>query len=283
MVLDALMDLLPPRMHEAGAGVFFVIAGLGLIVGFLGARIHRSVIALSLVATGTVIGLHMPRWFGWGIDPMGTAFGAAIVLGGSGYILTTLWEGLFLGTILAALAGAFVWLGNAPAAVWHWPGIAGSASALEAAIRIWQSLPTTINRSFPAALGVGAVLGAGMIVISPRLGRSVLFGILATMIVSISGALGAHKINPGLLDLLPADPLLLAGIMGCTTVFFAGVQLLLLPKPAAAKAADRSNKIADDEQSTDESTRQSARPTATKAAPRGTQPLRPHKVAAFVK
>ena len=56
-MLQELIGHLPGRLAHLGAGAFFFLAFIGLFIGFFGARIHRSVIALSLVAVGTVVGL----------------------------------------------------------------------------------------------------------------------------------------------------------------------------------------------------------------------------------
>src|SRR4029077_16826622 len=95
----------------------------GVVLGLVGARTSRSILALALVAAGTFIGLHMPAWFGWKIDPMGTAFGAAILLGLSGFLLNVLWEAILLGALLGTGAGLAVWMTLGAGASWQMPEI----------------------------------------------------------------------------------------------------------------------------------------------------------------
>src|SRR5580700_1478889 len=108
-MLQHLISLLPDKVTQMPVGLAMGIAATGILLGLVGARLNRAILALALVAAGTTIGLRMPGWFGWKIDPMGTAFGAAILLGLSGFVLSTLWEGVLFGSLLALAAGIAVW------------------------------------------------------------------------------------------------------------------------------------------------------------------------------
>ena len=99
--LQEIIAMLPQAIGRLPAAVLLGIGAGGAVLGFAGARFSRPFLTLSLVAGGTLLGLNLPKWLDWGIDPMGPAFAAAIVLGLSGYLLSRWWEGMLLGAVLA--------------------------------------------------------------------------------------------------------------------------------------------------------------------------------------
>src|SRR5258708_5565086 len=105
-MLQELLGLFPDAVNRMTPALAFGIAGVGALLSLCGARVSRSLLTLVMVAVGTFVGMRLPRWFGWGIDPMGPAFGAAIVLGLGGYVFHRTFEGILLGVLLAAAAGA---------------------------------------------------------------------------------------------------------------------------------------------------------------------------------
>lgn len=117
-MLRALLELLPEVVRGVPMAVAVGVAATGLLLSLAGARQSRSFLSLALVALGTVAGWHMPDWFGWKVDPMGPAFGAAILLGLSGFILSGFWETVLLSILLAAWGGAMAWIALARGETW---------------------------------------------------------------------------------------------------------------------------------------------------------------------
>jgi hypothetical protein len=229
-MIQEILDTLPDAVNRLHAPTVLAIAGVGLVLALIGARFSRAVIALSLVSAGTVIGLQMPRWFGWAIDPMGTAFGMAIVLGLSGYVLPALWEGVFLSAFLAGIAGTAVWLKLAPHASWHVPAIDWSATAVEIAGKIRLSLPTALTTALPVALGIGATIGALTMVIWQKMGKVILYSTLGASVFVVAGILGVRQIRPEWLSRIPDDSFVQEAIFAVLLILCAGIQFLIFPR-----------------------------------------------------
>ncbi|HZL36859.1 MAG TPA: hypothetical protein VFC78_16180 [Tepidisphaeraceae bacterium] len=253
-MLNELLGLLPHSIDRLPAGLLLTIAGCGLMLGFAGARFSRQILAMALVAAGAVVGLHLPRWFGWGIDPMGTAFGAAVVLGLSGYILNRTWEGILLGVLLAAIAATAIWLALAAGETWELPRFDFSASAIEIMARLWQSLPSAVSRALPIGLGAGLALGGLMSALWPKAGRVMLYSLAGVGALVVCGVLGLQKVHSPWLAFLPAAPLMQAAFFGGILLVAVMLQWLLLPRAKHVEPAE----ACDDDFVDEQVTRQSA-------------------------
>jgi hypothetical protein len=108
--MHAPLSISPAFLPGISAGLAAALACGGAILWLSGAVWSRSIITLTLVATGTWIGMRMPGWCGSHIDGMAPAIGGAIVLGASGYLLHRAWIGIVLALMLAAWAGAGTWM-----------------------------------------------------------------------------------------------------------------------------------------------------------------------------
>src|SRR5687767_5383651 len=112
----------------------------GLVLWLAGSRFSRPLVTLLAVSVGAVVGMHLPGWFGWGIDGMGLATGAAMVLGLTGYLLHNTWVGATLCLMLTLWAAAAAWLlwgaGTTPLSI-EWPAIESSDPPLVLAA-IWR-------------------------------------------------------------------------------------------------------------------------------------------------
>lgn len=229
-MLNEMLGLLPEAINRVPAGILLAIGVGGLLLALSGARFSRQILALSLVAAGTIVGLRCPRWFGWGIDPMGTAFGAAIILGLSGYLLTRTWEGILLGALFATVFGAAAWLTLAAGQTWTLPQIDWSASSVETLARIWQSLPPAVNRAFPLALGAGVTLGILTAALWPRMGRVLLYSIAGIALFVLAGTVGLQREHSSWLAYIPANSATRAEAIAGMLLVAMLVQWLLLPR-----------------------------------------------------
>jgi hypothetical protein len=229
-MLQRIFELLPARVAQMPVSAAMMIAIAGLVLGLAGARFSRSILTLTLVAAGTYLGLHVPTWMGWGIDPMGPGFCGAIVLGLAGYMLSTLWEGLLLGLLLAGGAGSAVWILLAGGATWHWPQIDWSATSVEIVVKVWQSLPMTVNKAFPAAVGLGFGLGVLFVALWPKLGKVMVYSLLGMIILVLAGFIVAQKSNREMLRSLPVDPFKQGIVFGAMVLVAMVIQGLLLPR-----------------------------------------------------
>ena len=125
----------------------------GLVLWLAGSRFSRSLVTLLAVSVGAVLGMHLPSWFGWGIDGMGLATGAAMVLGLTGYLLHNTWVGAALCLMLSLWAAAAAWLvfggGTSPFDV-TWPA-AQSSDPVVVLAALWRALPGDLPRAMPCA------------------------------------------------------------------------------------------------------------------------------------
>jgi hypothetical protein len=241
-MIQELVGLFPDAANRVAPATAFGVAGVGVMLGLCGARFSRSLLTLVMVAVGTFVGMRLPRWFGWGIDPMGPAFGGAVVLGLCGYVFHRTLEGILLGILLAAGAGAATWVALAPGATWQWPGLEWSGGAAACLSKIWQSLPPALSRTFPIALAVGLGTGGILAAIWPKLGRVLLYSLGGVALFVVAGAVGVMRVRPQWIAELPADSARQMGIFSAIFVLCAGVQWLSQPKMAKVRAADKSEK-----------------------------------------
>jgi hypothetical protein len=236
-MLEKLLELLPDRITQMSPALAMGLAAAGLLLGIVGARLSRSILALALVAAGTIIGLNMPHWFGWKIDPMGTAFGGAILLGLSGFLLSILWEAIVFGALLALAAAVAVWLSLAPGAAWKWPDIDWSATAVEIGIRIWQSVPVSVGRALPIGSGLGFAIGVSLMAAWPRLGRALLYSVLGMLILVLSGTIGIRQTHPDWMEKLTWNSWTQGAVFAGMVLITSIVQWLFMPRPAPRTAA----------------------------------------------
>ncbi|HWE03402.1 MAG TPA: hypothetical protein VG326_13420 [Tepidisphaeraceae bacterium] len=234
-MLQEMIGMLPDEVTRTPAALAGGIAGAALLLGLFGARYSRTILTLSLVAAGTVIGLHVPKWFGWHIDPMGPAVAAAIVLGLSGYALTQMWEAISLGALLAAVAAAAVC--DALGSAWTWPSVDWSGTALDTTLKIYQSIPKNLNKALPAAVALGVAGGWLVVTLWPRLGRVLLYSLAGMMTTVACGTLALKAARPDWVAAVPADPRIQAGAFTVMTLVAAMIQWMAVKGSGNKKAS----------------------------------------------
>lgn len=241
-MLQHLIDLLPDKAAQMPSGLAMGIAAGGILLGVVGARLSRAILALALVAAGTMIGWRMPAWFGWKVDPMGTAFGAAILLGLSGFVLSTLWEAIMFGSLLALGAAIAVWDSLAPGMRWQKPDIDLSATAVEIALRLWHALPGPVSRALPIGIGLGFAIGALLLASWPRIGRALFYSLLGMLLFVLSGTIGLQKQHPDWLASMPNESWAQAALFAALVLIATAVQFLLTADPKQPKTVPESDK-----------------------------------------
>lgn len=236
-MLQEFLTRLPAEVGPRGLVVALAVTGVGLLLWLAGARVGRSVFALAGVAVGAWLGLRVPRWFGWEIDAMGVAIGAALVLGLAGYLLHTLWVGLTLGTLLAAVGVGIAWHRLAPQSLaWSVPPIDPTGSPADVLRAMWAARPTGFPGTIPlvaaGCLAVGCVTAA----LLPRLGRVLAFSMLGSVMLAGGGVASVALTRPEWLARLPAATQTQALGLAALVAVGAVIQWALLPrarKPAA--------------------------------------------------
>jgi hypothetical protein len=267
-MLQEMIAMLPDVVTRMPPPLAGGIAVAGSLLGLLGARYSRAILTLSLVAAGTLIGLHIPKWFGWHVDPMGPAVGAAILLGVSGYALTQMWEGVLLSALLAAVAGGAVCyvLG----ATWQWPTIDWSGTAVDTTLKIYQSIPKSLNKALPGAIAIGLALGWLLTALWPKLGRVLLYSLGGMIALVVCGVLSLKVYQPDWIAAIPADPRIQGGALAVLILVAALVQWLGIKGAGKGRTAKESRSDDSPAQSTGPSSHSKKQPLATakKAPPR---------------
>ena len=110
-----------------------------------GSRFSRALVTLSAVGVGAYVGKHLPGWMHWEVDPIGTCFGGAMLLGILGYVYHRMWVGAGLGMLLAGWAAVITWHVMTTDQRWVCPGMPPmDLSAIAKAL--WDSLPADLQK-----------------------------------------------------------------------------------------------------------------------------------------
>ena len=193
----------------------------GLVLWLAGSRFSRSLVTLLAVSVGAVLGMHLPGWFGWGIDGMGLATGAAMVLGLTGYLLHNTWVGATLCLILSLWAAAIAWLlfggGTTPYDV-AWPAVKSSDPVIVLAA-IWRALPGELPRAMPCALAGAVTAGVAISVVSAKFARVLTYSLAGLTVLVVAGVWALHMSQPDWIAMLPRTfSTQLAMLFGLVTV-----------------------------------------------------------------
>lgn len=234
-------ELLPLLPMEPGRAAL-ICASLGSLVGaglwLAGARFSRSMLTLLSVAVGTAIGMRLPAWCGWTIDPMGPGVGGAVVLGVGAYVCHRLWVGVSLGLVLACWAAIAVWLlTGGYASNWAWPAM-GSMQFLPQYLRdLWLSLPQAVSRLLPYACGAAMLSGVAAAALWPRVGGVLLWSVAGVTLLAGMGVTVVRTVSPASLRLVPAQTWVQAATLAGLVLFGALVQWQAIARRPAYKPA----------------------------------------------
>jgi hypothetical protein len=201
-MFQQLIKLLP---HDPGNVTLAISAGgtfVGLILWLIGVRIGRVILTLVAVAMGTAIGMKMPQFFHWSIDPMATGTGLALVLGLGAYALHRIWLGTWLGLLLTAWAalGAWVVLGHDG---WQYPVYHHSQVLPKYLADVWNSLPKDMRRWVPYLAAISFIAAMTMSVLWPRFGSMLFWSAAGSSMMLCMGSIVAAHYRPALLQQLP--------------------------------------------------------------------------------
>jgi hypothetical protein len=231
-MLHTLTSLLSERFGDRAFSFAIIAAALGVFVWLLGARFGKSVLALIGVGLGAWVGMNLPRWYGWQFDGMALGMGCALVAGFMAYLLHTSWVGTSLLANLAILFALTAWAiiaGNEP---WTAPTIAdptvGHAQILRA---LWGSMPGTLPRVMPYAVGGGVVVAALLSVFWPRAAKGLSWSLIGIGLMFFGGAV-ALKISRPTAELstyLPAAAGARVGLLWALAIAGSLVQWWALP------------------------------------------------------
>ena len=241
-LIQALLPLLPSQMGHAALAFAGVGAIGGVMLWLAGARFSRYLTTLAAVAIGTMVGIGLPRWFGWNIDHMATAVGGAIVLGSSGYAMHRMWVGIWLGVVLATWAALGTWIVLAADQAWDWPATAG-VTVPAYAKQVWDALPPDVVHALPIVCGAAFLIGAIPAIIWPRAGRAFLYSALGATLAAGMGTAVINMEQPQWLAKVPPKMSVQVMALMLLVLMGAGLQWQLYfrrpVKPAGGANAER--------------------------------------------
>jgi hypothetical protein len=222
-VFQHLILLLPHKADSLTMIVAVVGSFVGLSLYVTGARFSRSILTLAAVAMGTSIGLRMPMWCKWQIDPMATAVAGAIVLGVSAYAFHRVWVGAWLGAVLSVWAALVLWASRGAAFHWRWPQYDPSQNLPQYFSNLWQNVPDTMQQCLGFSAAAAMLVGISAALLWPRAGIALLWSAAGVSVLLPAAATALAQIDPQLFRHIPRqtpDQLaIFAGIVGIGAIF----------------------------------------------------------------
>jgi hypothetical protein len=204
-MLQELMSLIPQELGAAAAVYALAGVGVGLVLWILGARMSRAWSTLALLAAGAIVGMELPRWYGWQISGAGPAVGGAVVFGFLGYALHALWVSVELGALLAAWASLVTWALLHGVTPMTWPVVNPAMSRMDLAHAAWSMLPPDVARLLPYAAGFAMLSGVVMGLLWPRVATVLLWSLIGTTLMAGFGVISIRYVHPQWATWLPAQ------------------------------------------------------------------------------
>jgi hypothetical protein len=218
-----LILLLP---HQPGT-ITLIAAMMGSMMGLslwiAGARFSRSILTLAAVAMGTSIGMKLPMWAHWQVDPMAPAVGGAIGLGVSAYIFHKLWVGAWLGVVLGIWTALVLWATRGAAFHWRWPQYDPAQSLPQYLYTLWQNVPDAMQQCLGISAAAAMLVGISAALLWPRVGIALLWSAAGMSVLLPAAVTALGRIDPQILLQVPrrtSDQLaLFAGLIGLGAIF----------------------------------------------------------------
>ncbi len=222
-MIQHLIMLLP---HQPGS-IPMAIAMVGLLVGLslwiAGARFSQSILTLAAVAMGTSIGMKLPVWRHWQIDPMAPAVAGAIVLGVSAYIFHKLWVGMWLGATLSVWTALVLWATRGAAFHWRWPQYDSGETLPQYLTTLWQNVPEAMQQCLGVAAAAAMLVGISAALLWPRVGIALLWSAAGISLLLPAAATAISRLDPQIFRHIPrqtTDQLaILMGLIGIGAIF----------------------------------------------------------------
>jgi hypothetical protein len=197
------ITLLP---HQPGT-ITMIVAVIGCIFGLslwiAGARFSRSILTLAAVALGTSVGLKLPLWCKWTVDPMGPAVGMAVILGVSAYALHRLWVGAWLGAILTLWSALVLWAVRGHAFHWRWPQYNPAQTLPQYFQDLWQNVPESLHECLGFCAVAALLIGICAAWLWPRIGVALLWSAAGVSLLLPTAATALSLFDPSALRHLP--------------------------------------------------------------------------------
>jgi hypothetical protein len=208
-----------------------VIGVIGFLLWLLGARYSRQIVALCGVATGTLVGKHLPEFAPQvNLSPAVLAVAGALLFGVIAFVTHRLWIGLLLGSWLVLWASLATWIAYHGQQSWSQPVWNADSSVQQYGKDLWSVLPADVSRVLPWAAGGAMICGLALATLWPRIAAALNWSLAgATMWIMVALAAMCF-VRPQWLGNLPAQNSVQAGAFAGIVLFGALVQWSLAPK-----------------------------------------------------
>ena len=215
-MVQELLPLLPQTLTQQHA--LACLAGLlaGVFFWLSGSLWSRGIVTLMAVAIGGLLGMYLPRWLHWPVDPMAVAVLGAVGLGLSAYLVERLWMGMTLGVVLAAWVALGAWMHLRPpeyVLLEREPWQVQHMTPPERARDLYIRLPAEVQEILPYAAGTALMSGLALALMWPRLTRALGMSLLGVTMMLVFGLTLVSTQHPEWLVYAPAPPTTQAGAM----------------------------------------------------------------------
>src|SRR5512145_3174993 len=163
------INLLPESVGYSTLIALVVAAAVGGVLWLIGSVITRFTTTLLTVALGAVIGMQLPRWFGWNISGAGPAVGGAVLLGISGFAVHAGWMGVLLGLLSSVWSAFVVCIFTTNGQPLEWPPMYEGATVVTYAQDLWRSLPPQMSKFLPYTTAACMISGLALAILWTRL------------------------------------------------------------------------------------------------------------------
>jgi hypothetical protein len=237
-MIQQFLALLPRQINSLALAIAIAGAVLGGLLWLGGSRFSRTLMTLISVSTGGLVGLQLPRWFGWGLEGWATAVLGALVLGISGYVLHKLWVGLGLGLVLAVWAAMGTLLVCADPKGFVWPvGVQGSTLQSHW-VDLWNSLTPEARKLLPFACCAGLLSGICATLLWPRLGIVLLYSTAGISLLVGLGTTALYSAKREWLNIIPSKTSSQLILLFSMVAFGAVLQWRCIPSGARVRSSD---------------------------------------------
>ena len=229
--------------QPSSISIFLECAGVVGVVGFLlwlmGARYSRQIVTLCGVATGTLVGKHLPEIVPQiNLAPAVLAVGGALIFGVLAFVTHRFWIGLLLGSMLVIWAALGTWIGCHGQQSWSQPVWDADMTIRRFGADLWTALPQDVTRVLPWATGVAMISGIALAILWPRIAAALNWSLAgATMWILVALAAMCF-VRPAWIGVLPAQTSMqIAGFAGI--VLFGTLVQWKLSSAGAVKRAPK--------------------------------------------
>ena len=216
-----------------------VLAVVGLALWLVGARFSKQIVTLCGVATGAMVGKHLPQVLPAtsNLSAPVLAVGGALIFGVVAFLTHRLWIGLMLGGMLAMWASFGTWLTQHGQQSWSQPVWDADITLRSFGEQLWTALPPEVTRILPFAAGGAMISGLALALLWPRIATALNWSVMGATILLCVALTSMAYAKPQWLGALPASTWAQAGTFAGIVLFGALVQWKLAPKGTVKKKA----------------------------------------------